>query len=105
MRRIFAQTRKELTQILRDRMALGLALILPVMQLILMGSSISLSVKDLPVAVQDLDDSPASHRLVDAFRQSVTFHVIPVAADRSPETVFTSNKARAALIIPAHFGR
>jgi len=105
MRRIFAQTRKELTQILRDRMALGLALILPIMQLILMGTSISLSVKDLPVAVQDLDDSPASHRFVDAFRQSITFHVIPVAADLPPESVFTSNRARAALIIPAHFGR
>jgi ABC-2 type transport system permease protein len=105
MRRIFAQTRKELTQILRDRMALGLALLLPVMQLILMGSSISLSVKDLPVAVQDLDDSPASHRFVDAFRQSITFHIIPMAADLPPESVFTENRARAALIIPEHFGR
>ena len=104
MRRIIAQTRKELTQILRDRMALGLALILPVMQLILMGTSISLSVKDLPVAVQDLDDSPASHRLIDAFRQSITFHIIPMATDRPPESVFTSNRARAALIIPQHFG-
>ena len=44
MRRILAQTRKELTQIIRDRRALGLALILPVMQIILMGSSISLTV-------------------------------------------------------------
>ena len=105
MRRIFAQVRKELTQILRDRMALGLALILPVMQLILMGTSISLSVKDLPIAIQDLDDSPASHRFADAFRQSVTFHVIPFSPELAPETVFTSNRARAALIIPRHFGR
>ena len=29
MRRIFAQTRKELTQITRDRLALTLALLLP----------------------------------------------------------------------------
>ena len=29
MRRIFAQTRKELTQIARDRLALALALVLP----------------------------------------------------------------------------
>ena len=29
MRRILAQTRKELTQILRDKMALALALLLP----------------------------------------------------------------------------
>jgi ABC-2 type transport system permease protein len=57
MRRVFAQIRKELTQLIRDKMALGLALVLPVTQLILMGSAISLDVADLPIAVQDLDDS------------------------------------------------
>ena len=63
MRRILAQTRKELTQIVRDKMALGLALGLPLMQLILMGSAISLTVSDLPIAVQDFDDSPAYEKL------------------------------------------
>src|SRR6202789_3720711 len=105
MRRILAQTRKELTQIIRDKMALGLALVLPLTQLILMGSAISLTVADLPIAVQDLDDSPASRTLVDAFRQSNTFRIVPFSVDRQPETAFTSNIARAALIIPAHFGR
>jgi ABC-2 type transport system permease protein len=105
MRRILAQTRKELIQLVRDRRALGLALVLPLMQLILMGSSISLDVQDLPIVVQDLDDSAASHHFVDAFRQSVTFHVIGYPADRNPETAFTANLARAVLIIPSHFGR
>jgi ABC-2 type transport system permease protein len=105
MRRILAQTRKELIQILRDKMALGLALLLPVVQLILMGSAISLSVKDLPIAIQDFDDSPASHQLADAFRASITFHVIPFAVEQQPERAFTANAARAALIIPARFGR
>ena len=68
MRRILSQTRKELIQLIRDRRALGLALFLPVMQLMLMGSAISLTVADLPIVVQDLDDSPASRSLVDAFR-------------------------------------
>ncbi len=105
MRRILAQTRKELTQIIRDKMALGLALFLPLMQLILMGSAISLDVRDLPVAVQDLDDSPASHEFVDAFRQSISFHVVPYSIDRQPENAFLENKARAVLIVPAHFSR
>ncbi len=105
MRRILAQTRKELTQIIRDKMALGLALVLPLMQLILMGTAISLTVADLPIVVQDLDDSPASRTLIDAFRASNTFHIVPFPVDRQPETAFTSNMARAALIIPAHFGR
>jgi len=105
MRRIIAQARKELTQILRDKRALGMALVLPVTQLILMGSAISLSVKDLRVAVQDFDDSPASRELVAAFRESITFHLIPFAANRQPEEAFISNDARAVLIIPERFGR
>src|ERR1700722_6791438 len=105
MRRILAQTRKELTQIVRDKMALGLALLLPLTQLILMGTAIALTVADLPIAVQDLDDSPTSRTLIDAFRQSNTFRIVPFSVDRQPETAFTSNLARAALIIPARFGR
>ena len=105
MRRIFAQVRKELTQIVRDRLALGLALVLPLMQLMLMGNAISLSVEDLPIAVQDLDDSPASHRFIDAYRQSITFHVIPFSTKLSPDRAFVFNEARAVLIIPEHFGR
>jgi ABC-2 type transport system permease protein len=105
MRRILAQTRKELTQIIRDKMALGLALFLPLMQLILMGSAISLDVQDLPVAVQDLDDTPSSHAFIDAFRHSISFRVVPYSIDRQPENAFLDNRARAVLIVPKHFSR
>ena len=60
MRRIIAQTRKELIQIVRDYRTLGLALVLPLVLLLLLGSAISLTVTDVPIVVQDLDDSPAS---------------------------------------------
>ncbi len=105
MRRIFAQARKELTQIMRDRLALTLALVLPLIILFLLGTAISLTVSDLPMVVQDLDGSPASRSLIDAFRASVTFHVVSFPADRQPDQAFISNTARAVLIIPEHFGR
>jgi ABC-2 type transport system permease protein len=105
MRRILAQARKELTQLVRDKMALALALLLPCTQLILMGTAISLTVSDLPIAIQDLDGSPASRTLIDAFRGSNTFRIVPFSVDKQPETAFTSNLARAALIIPERFGR
>ncbi len=105
MRRIFAQTRKELTQILRDRLALVLALVLPLGLLILLGSAISLTVTDLPIIVQDLDGSPISRDFTDAFRASVTFRVVAWPSDRQPQQAFLDNKARAALVIPEHFGR
>ncbi|HEX8116094.1 MAG TPA: hypothetical protein VF521_02365, partial [Pyrinomonadaceae bacterium] len=62
MKRIIAQTRKELTQTFRDRLTLVLALVLPLVQMWLIGSAVSLSVKDLRVVVQDMDQTPLSRQ-------------------------------------------
>lgn len=105
MKRILAQSRKELTQILRDRRTLALALVLPMVLLILMATAISLTVSELPIVVRDFDDSPASRNLIDAFRASVTFHVVPWPVQMHAEDALSSNTARAVLIIPRHFGR
>lgn len=105
MSRIFAQTRKELIQLVRDWRTLGLALVLPLALLILMSTAISFTATNLPIVVQDLDDSPASRGVIDAFRASLTFHVVSWPANGQPERALRSNVARAALIIPEHFGR
>jgi ABC-2 type transport system permease protein len=105
MRRIIAQTRKELIQIIRDWRTLVLALVLPLILLVLNGSAISLTVTDLPIVAQDFDDSPASREFLNAFRASITFHVVPFPVDKQPVEAFKSNTAHAALIIPVHFGR
>jgi len=105
MRRIFAQARKELTQLLRDRLAVALALVLPVVLLLLQTTAISLTVNDLPIIVQNLDSSIASQKLVDAFRNAISFHIVAWPTDKQPQDAFTANKARGALIIPEDFGR
>ncbi|HEY1216559.1 MAG TPA: ABC transporter permease [Bryobacteraceae bacterium] len=105
MRRVLAQTQKELTQILRDRLALALALVLPCSLLFLMGTSIALKVGGLPIVVQDFDDSAASRDFVERFRTALSFHVVSWPVDQRPEHAFLRNSARAALIIPEHFGR
>ena len=105
MRRVLAQTRKELTQIVRDWRTLVLALVLPLGLLILNGSAISLTVSDLPIIVQDFDDSPASREFIASFRASLTFHIVSFPVDQHPEEAFAAEAAHAALIIPAHFGR
>ncbi len=105
MKRILAQVRKELTQILRDRLALVLALALPVAIVALLGTTISLTVSDIPIVVQDLDQTPLSRQYADAFRSSITFRVISLPVNASPESALTSGRARAALIIPEHLAR
>src|SRR5215813_6608825 len=103
MRRILAQTRKELTQIVRDWRTMLLALILPLILLMLLGNAISLSVTDMPIIIQDLDDSTSSRELADAFRSSLTFRVVSWPVNKQPVDALSSNIARAALIIPTHF--
>lgn len=105
MRRIVAQTRKELTQIVRDWRTFLLALILPLILLMLLGNAISLSVTDMPMVVQDLDDSPASRQLIDGFRSSLTFRVVRWPTNQQPVEALTTDTARAALIVPTHFER
>jgi ABC-2 type transport system permease protein len=105
MRRIVSQTRKELIQIVRDWRTLALALVLPVILLLLMSVGLSLRVDNLPIVVQDFDDSPASHDFIEAFRASQSLYVVPWPVDRNPEAALISGAARAVLVIPTHFGR
>ena len=105
MRRIAAQARKELTQIVRDWRTLALALALPVVLLMLLSAGLSLTVNELPLVVQDFDRSTASNGFIDAFRASITLHVVSWPVDKTAEQALASNAARAVLIIPSHFGR
>jgi len=69
------------------------------------GSAISLTATNLPIIIQDFDDSSASRDFIDAFRASLTFHVIPFPVDKNPEEALRSNSAHAVIVIPVHFGR
>src|SRR2546429_1426131 len=102
MRRIIAQARKELTQLFRDRLTVVLALVLPLILMALLGTAISLTVTDLPVVIQDLDDTPLSRQFADTFRASLTFRLVSLPVTIRPEEAFEQGRARAAVIIPAH---
>jgi ABC-2 type transport system permease protein len=105
MKRILAQVRKELTQLVRDRLTLVLALVLPVALLLLLSKATSLTVKDIPVAVQDLDKTPSSRRYIEAVGASLSFKVGALPQNMSPELALDQNLARAAIVIPPHFER
>ena len=105
MRRIIAQTRKELRQISRDRLALALAFLLPAILLTILGSAISLTVSNLPIVVQDLDGTPLSRKYIEAFQASLTFQIVRRLPSEQPEHALQVNEARAAIIIPQHFER
>ena len=69
------------------------------------GTSISLTVTDIPIVIQDLDQTPLSRRYADAFRTSLTFRVVSLPPATSPETMLAAGRVRAAVIVPEHFMR
>lgn len=105
MKRIVAQIRKELVQFSRDRLTLVLALVLPVILLLLLGEATSLSVKDIPVVVQDMDKTEMSRAYIDTITSSLSFKVTSLPTNMQPDVLLEKNEARGAVIIPENFER
>lgn len=105
MKRVLAQVKKELTQLRRDKLTLALALVLPVLLLLLLSNATSLTVTNIPVAIQDLDKTALSRSYIEAVNGSLSFKVAALPPDTAPERALEQNVARAALIIPPHFER
>ena len=58
---------------------------LPAILLTVLGSSISLTVSNMPIVVQDLDATPLSRKYIETFQASLTFQVLALAPSEQPE--------------------
>jgi len=101
--RIRAQARKELSQLRRDRLTLTLAIVLPLVLLMLFGKSISLTLDNVPFAIQDLDNTPLSRRYIETFTATGQVNLVRSDPSLSPSDILDSEQARVALLIPPQF--
>src|SRR5688500_14035650 len=96
---------KELRQIARDKRTLMILLFVPAMFLLLYGYALNFDIRNIHLAVDDRDRSPASRAVVSAFINSGYFDLAAtVASDEEIERLMDRNEARAAIVIPAGFG-
>lgn len=103
MKRIIAQTRKELTQIFRDRLTVALALVLPLILLVMYGNAISFSVKDVAIYVEDIDQTPLSREYVASLAAARTFRLVSLPKGLRTEEALAAEVVRAVVTIPSHF--
>lgn len=97
---------KEAREIRRDPVTIWVAIALPLVMLYLFGSALSLDVKETPWAVYDLDKSPASRSLIDAFSHSGYFRPFhPIREEREIGALLDRGEARLVLVIPPDFSR
>ncbi len=105
-RRLIAMSRKEFIQIVRDPRSLLIALLMPVMQMVLLGYGVSLDAKNIPVYVYDQEGSQDSQALLKRFQASPYFDVRKtVNSYRDLRYAIDSDRCKLAIVIPFDFSR
>ncbi|HXF85601.1 MAG TPA: ABC transporter permease [Anaerolineales bacterium] len=104
--RLLSIIRKEFIQIFRDARTLILILVIPIMQLFLLGYAATNDVRNIPLAVLDRSRSPESRALVDAYRAADYFRIAyDVQSEAEIERLISKGEARAAMIIPPDYAQ
>lgn len=104
--RLISLVRKEFLQIFRDPRTLILILVIPIMQLFLLGYAATNDVRNVPMAVFDQDRGPAARALLDAYRAADYFRLaFDVSSEEELRAAIDSGLARAGMIIPPDYGR
>jgi ABC-2 type transport system permease protein len=108
---------KEVLHMRRDSMAIMLALVVPIVQMTILGAAIDTNVRQVPTAVFDESGIMESHEarvgasedsraLLDRFRNSDTFHIYKfVHSDAELNQEMVAGRARVGIKIPYDFDR
>ena len=102
--RLLAVFRKELRQLARDRMTLGMIVGIPTLQLLLFGFAINLDIRHLPAAVLDESNSWRSRELIAELSSSQVLDFRYRVADvQQLDPLFRRGLVGAAVLVPADF--
>ena len=98
--------KKEFREIWRDPYTLGIALFLPLILLFLFAYSLNLDVKNIPLAVVDMDNSAESRAYVEAFVNTGKFNLIQYPEKpEDAERLLDQGKAQVVVLIPTGFAQ
>jgi ABC-2 type transport system permease protein len=104
--RLLSLIRKEFIQIMRDPRTLAIIFVMPVAMLFLLGYAATNDVRNIDLAVFDQDQSPASRRLLEAYKQADYFRLSHiVGSEEELRALIDNNSVRAGIIIPPGYGR
>ncbi len=102
--RLSSIIRKEFIQIIRDPRTLMLIIVMPILQLFLLGYAATTDIKNISLAVWDQSQTQQSRALLDAFRSADYFRIAyTVGSQDEYRTLIEEGAARAALIIPPDY--
>jgi ABC-2 type transport system permease protein len=104
--RLLSLIRKEFIQIIRDPRTLALTFVMPVAMLFLLGYAATNDVRNIALVLYDQDQTPASRRLVTAYKEADYFKLAyVVSSEEEMRSLIDNNSARAGMIIPSGYER
>ena len=102
--RLISIIRKEFIQIFRDPRTLALILVMPIIQLFLLGYAATTDIRNVPIAVWDQSRSPDSRALLDTFNAADYFtFAYQVHSEQEIQTLIEQGEVRGALVIPPDY--
>ncbi len=106
MRTILHIIHKEFLQIFRNRIMLGVLMVMPVIQLLILTYAATFEIRNIPMFVVDQDRSAGSRALIDRFAASENFTIAGYSASAEQgDLALLTNEAVMVLGIPQHAGR
>ncbi len=100
-----AMLKKEFVQALRDPRMRAVLLVVPVIQVLVFGYAVTTDVRDVRLAVLDLDRSPESREILSRFTGAGYFRVVALPVDDGElRALLDRGRARAALVVDRSFG-
>jgi ABC-2 type transport system permease protein len=105
-RRVLAMAHKELRQLGRDRLTLGMIVGIPSLQLVLFGYAINLDVRQVPTAVLDRSHTALSRRLLGELVATQTFRMArAVTSETAGIRMLERSEVGAVVLIPPDLDR
>lgn len=106
MRMLLFLLQKEFLQVLRNKLFLRLLLVLPVVQLLVLVHAATMDMKNLQIAVCDLDHSPLSRRLIGTLDASPFFELGQAFTTvEMGQAVLEAGDIDLLLVVPRHYDR
>lgn len=105
MKRVLAQCRKEFAQFRRDRLTLALAFVLPIATLVIFSFAIRLEAKNVPLVVQDFDQTPLSRAYTERLFATNQFTSTMWTGNDPARDAIARGFAKVAVVIPPDFER
>ena len=106
LRGITAIVYKEIRHVRRDPMSFVFAMLIPLVQMIVLGFAIDTNVRQVTTVIYDEDHTREARELVDSLRNSDTFRVVGyVASGGELNEAIVSGRARVGVRIPPDYSR